>query len=141
MSRAQRFILCIGLILLATTAMFPPSFGYFPGGSFEYRYSAGRSFLLIPPSPKTLIHLPGGRPHGIQLHDVERDIGLMLGEWMAIASLTGFAVITVPYLLSVPSSLVARSRRRRGLCLKCGYDLTGNVSGVCPECGTSTMES
>jgi hypothetical protein len=27
-------------------------------------------------------------------------------------------------------------RRRRGLCLHCGYDLTGNVSGRCPECGT-----
>ena len=26
-------------------------------------------------------------------------------------------------------------RRRRGLCLRCGYDLEGNVSGVCPECG------
>jgi len=26
-------------------------------------------------------------------------------------------------------------RRRRGLCLKCSYDLTGNTSGVCPECG------
>ncbi len=26
-------------------------------------------------------------------------------------------------------------RRRRGLCLKCSYDLTGNESGVCPECG------
>ena len=26
-------------------------------------------------------------------------------------------------------------RRRKGLCLACGYDLTGNVSGVCPECG------
>ncbi len=26
-------------------------------------------------------------------------------------------------------------RRRRGLCLKCGYDLTGNESGNCPECG------
>jgi hypothetical protein len=24
---------------------------------------------------------------------------------------------------------------RRGLCRYCGYDLTGNVSGVCPECG------
>ena len=23
-----------------------------------------------------------------------------------------------------------------GHCQKCGYDLTGNVSGVCPECGT-----
>ena len=26
-------------------------------------------------------------------------------------------------------------RRKRGLCLTCGYNLTGNVSGVCPECG------
>jgi hypothetical protein len=26
-------------------------------------------------------------------------------------------------------------RRRKGLCLKCGYDLTGNVSGRCSECG------
>jgi hypothetical protein len=28
-------------------------------------------------------------------------------------------------------------RRREGRCLSCGYDLTGNVSGVCPECGTA----
>ncbi len=27
-------------------------------------------------------------------------------------------------------------RRRRGWCVKCGYDLTGNVTGVCPECGS-----
>jgi hypothetical protein len=26
-------------------------------------------------------------------------------------------------------------RRRKGLCTECGYDLTGNVSGKCPECG------
>lgn len=26
-------------------------------------------------------------------------------------------------------------RARRGRCIGCGYDLTGNVSGVCPECG------
>lgn len=26
-------------------------------------------------------------------------------------------------------------RRRRGCCVACGYDLTGNVSGACPECG------
>jgi hypothetical protein len=31
---------------------------------------------------------------------------------------------------------VRRWRRgRKGHCRKCGYDLTGNVSGVCPECG------
>ena len=28
-----------------------------------------------------------------------------------------------------------RWRRKQGLCLNCGYDLTGNVSGRCPECG------
>ena len=22
------------------------------------------------------------------------------------------------------------------ICMKCGYDLTGNVSGICPECGS-----
>lgn len=26
-------------------------------------------------------------------------------------------------------------RRRPGACKACGYNLTGNVSGVCPECG------
>ena len=26
-------------------------------------------------------------------------------------------------------------RLRKGLCLACGYNLNGNVSGVCPECG------
>ena len=26
-------------------------------------------------------------------------------------------------------------RRKRGLCVTCAYDLTGNVSGKCPECG------
>lgn len=30
-------------------------------------------------------------------------------------------------------------RRRKGLCVRCGYDLRGNVSGVCPECGKETM--
>ena len=30
-------------------------------------------------------------------------------------------------------------RRRRGRCTTCGYDLTGNVSGVCPECGLALV--
>ena len=29
-----------------------------------------------------------------------------------------------------------RYRREHGLCIECRYDLTHNVSGVCPECGT-----
>jgi hypothetical protein len=36
-----------------------------------------------------------------------------------------------------------RKRRRRvaaGLCGACGYDLTGNTSGVCPECGLAVAK-
>lgn len=28
-----------------------------------------------------------------------------------------------------------RRRIRPGFCLRCGYNLTGNTSGVCSECG------
>jgi hypothetical protein len=35
------------------------------------------------------------------------------------------------------SLTLGRLRRRAGGCTSCGYDLTGNLSGRCPECGTS----
>jgi hypothetical protein len=63
-------------------------------------------------------------------------------------SVRDYHLIAVPYWAIAAGSLtplavrpVARSwrplrRRRRGnVCRGCGYDLTGNVSGVCPECG------
>ena len=28
-----------------------------------------------------------------------------------------------------------KHRRRKGLCVKCGYNLTGNTTGICSECG------
>ncbi len=28
------------------------------------------------------------------------------------------------------------SDRRQAICVPCGYNLTGNESGICPECGT-----
>ena len=45
----------------------------------------------------------------------------------------------IPFLAIVlPTALLFWLDRRRippGHCQKCGYNLTGNVSGVCPECG------
>ncbi len=41
-------------------------------------------------------------------------------------------------LITVPTAFLWWLDRRRtppGHCHHCGYDLTGNVSGVCPECG------
>ena len=48
-------------------------------------------------------------------------MGVLLGAYPLVAFIRG------PYL--------RHRRRKKGLCLKCGYNLTGNVSGVCPECG------
>ncbi len=40
-----------------------------------------------------------------------------------------------PTIVFIRGPLRRRCRRKRGLCGGCGYDLTGNESGVCPECG------
>ena len=34
----------------------------------------------------------------------------------------------------------SHENERQGRCNKCGYDLTGNTSGVCPECGMAMTE-
>ncbi len=57
----------------------------------------------------------------------------------------GFAINTVFYAatlwLAIPGSFALRRfvRRKRGHCIKCGYDLRGasGGEGVCPECGAS----
>lgn len=53
------------------------------------------------------------------------------------AAAVGFAFAAGILVRSVKRDLPA-ARRKHGLCAYCGYDLTGNVSGVCPECGSST---
>lgn len=46
----------------------------------------------------------------------------------------------IPFLATfVPAAIryLRRKNVRSGCCLNCGYDLTGNVSGRCPECGVA----
>jgi 4-amino-4-deoxy-L-arabinose transferase-like glycosyltransferase len=67
-------------------------------------------------------------------------------EWwfyrgMMYPPLTGFAApLWLPFLASaLPTSILLYRDRRRpqsGHCAQCGYDLTSNTSGICPECGT-----
>ncbi len=55
---------------------------------------------------------------------------------MPIWALTA-ALMTYPTLAFLRGPLRRRLRRRRGRCIKCGYDLTGNRSGRCSECGAT----
>ena len=62
------------------------------------------------------------------------------GPWATVAAADGgyalgFGAVVAWRLLERRRTLRSR-RRSKGLCTECGYDLTGNVSGKCPECGT-----
>jgi len=58
-------------------------------------------------------------------------LALMIPTWL-LALLTG-----------LPGCMGSRAfwkrRRKAGVCRGCGYNLTGNVSGVCPECGEKVI--
>ena len=53
--------------------------------------------------------------------------------------LWGLCLISAPYPIVVlfRGPIRRRRRRSRGECVRCGYDLRGNESGACPECGTT----
>ncbi len=54
-------------------------------------------------------------------------------------SLYGLALLLslYPTITFIRGPLRRHRRRKRGLCLACGYNLTGNVSGACSECGVA----
>ena len=44
-------------------------------------------------------------------------------------------------LLAGPRALRRHIRRKRGRCVKCGYDLHGELDAGCPECGWGRKEA
>ena len=65
---------------------------------------------------------------------------LVLLDLLPPGSLYILAVVPVAALWwrRIRDRNVRERRRREHRCLGCGYDLTGNESGRCPECGTHT---
>ena len=68
------------------------------------------------------------------MDDSGRTLSVDSRLWFPLWWLVGLS-LAYPFVAFIRGPLRRYRRRRRGLCLKCGYDLTGNVSGVCPECG------
>lgn len=58
-----------------------------------------------------------------------------------------FVTLPIGFLTALAAFLILlvwmKTRRRFviGQCLSCGYDLTGNVSGICPEFGTQSRQT
>jgi hypothetical protein len=55
------------------------------------------------------------------------------GGWQVALPLWGLFLLVA--LLTILLRWLPRRRFPPGHCRKCGYNLTGNVSGICPECG------
>jgi hypothetical protein len=70
------------------------------------------------------------------------------GELRFSATATGWQLVLplwIPFLfIAILTGYIWWLDRRHippGHCLKCGYNLTGNVSGICPECGQHLNET
>ena len=115
------------------------------------------SALVFPePPPDPYCWKELGYPPGWRVYRDARSMRQRLRFWAWLpaverypsgrrASFLVWVPIWMPLVLvALPTAFLWRLDRRRippGHCLKCGYNLTGNVSGVCPECGTPTTQS
>ena len=86
------------------------------------------------------------KPPTVPVHTVHADVGLLGFNYYSdtYRGARTTYVTFAPYLLIflaaiIPAIWLFKWRRRRKLvpnaCPACGYDLTGNESGVCSECG------
>ena len=68
---------------------------------------------------------------------------LIHGRFSGVRTTHLFLPLWMP-LLAIGSATILWWRRDRRYppdhCQKCGYDLTGNTSGVCPECGVAVAQ-
>jgi len=72
-------------------------------------------------------------------------IGALISMFDGISPSAVFSIVVVALLAVAANAVVywhsGRDRRPPiGICARCGYNLRGNESGRCPECGTDTPE-
>ena len=78
---------------------------------------------------------PHSRLAGVRLLKTGGELVLMISFWFPAAIALGCAAIF--WIKSRHCRIT--ERLRIGNCPACGYNLTANASGVCPECGTAVL--
>jgi uncharacterized paraquat-inducible protein A len=95
---------------------------------------SGEQLVALDPTGRVPWTL-GGR--GVAVESVTVQFwSVVVPFWLLIALL---APLPVAWIVSLIGRLRDRRRRRlsdRTHCYVCGYNLTGNASGLCPECGS-----
>ena len=113
------------LLLTLLLAHVVASYGVIVGLTLRYGGDRAEAWLLAP------VVAP------VAVWDVTRDPRTY--KWAAVAAVDGSYVACFAATLAWRRVAGRESRRalrrRKGLCTECGYDLTGNITGRCPECG------
>ncbi len=115
--------------------------------------------------PELILFEPGPERRRM-LHQAVNGPRTIVAAFLSVVGATGLFVLWDKLVASIPSSwslhlmfmlyligfgiaiwFTRRDIRRRlraqlakkgiPVCIPCGYDLTGNISGTCPECGTA----
>ncbi len=119
---------------------------HFISSSTSWESQSEKLWVELGTSPSGLfvtVHTELGNPPRII---PDRDYGILGFRYSSGLDLgsSRFTAIAVPYWFLILTLAIApiywwRKKRmqlkRVGKCPSCGYDLTGNESGVCPECG------
>jgi len=125
------------------------SWGYQTENGADYGFDANR-FAYLPPNPRR------AGPAGWSAVRVEKCVGEMGRPYYPWHHYCGFVrpkhpilgdpLILIPlwpFVLAsaiITTILLVKSRSHpAGHCSRCAYDLTGNTTGICPECGGRTV--
>jgi len=143
------------MALVASASAWSFTHWYRGGGESELRYEFGDGVVSAEWTPTLPLSLRGG-PHflmrntggwGIQWPSVTTRVEskpFCDGKYIWPGKPTRYFNVVVP--LWLPTLISGRAcswlwrrirRPQPGFCAQCCYDLTGNTSGVCPECGLS----
>jgi len=79
---------------------------------------------------------PTGEFVGRELHQIHWQKSARIPLWL-VCILLAAVCLGLVYIGRRSKRL---QRLRNACCIKCGYNLTGNISGTCSECGTAVPE-
>lgn len=113
----------------------------------------GSTTIILYSTPRTrvivehpAIQVVGDLPAGLNLSPVRLGAYALIPALRLTVDRTSAIVALWPMMLISAAHLVWCGVRRSrpsapGFCDACGYNLTGNISGTCPECGTTCIVS
>lgn len=134
--------------LVAVSTLWAVAWFGSPGAVSWSRSMSGSDSLIVNMTPRTISVQRGYaavRRCGVGRQFIRSTLGpIRLYRtpnlwWITVPNWAFFAMWTpLPLVVAITDRMFRkRSRQKRGLCLTCGYDLTANMSGACPECGTA----